>query len=526
MTRQINTTTQWLLAYWFAFTATAWADVLVPRANSWPNGPFKTSGRWILDASGTNVTYAGVSWPGHGEAMVPEGLQYQSIATIVGKVKSLGMNAIRLTYATEMIDQIFENGGEGKDVSIEAAFVAALGKENGTAVLEKVIKNNPSFSKATTRLQAFDAVAAECAKQEIYIHLDNHLSKAGWCCNPWDGNAWFGDIYYSVANWTRGLGYMAKHGKSWPNLMSMSLRNELRQPLNNMTLYSKTYNWETWYRYTQLGAAAIHDAHSGVLVFLSGLDSDSKLDAVVRGKPLSGATPSSSASPFNATRDFPGYAEKLVLELHTYDNPPNCSAFESSLSANGFSTLSDPGVINKMPLLMTEFGYTQDATTWNTSVYATCLLKYLPAQKAGWTIWVLAGSYYIRSAVQDYDEGWGLLTKDWSAWRSPEHVEGGLKPLVKATLEGVGIKVAGSASAAVGSNNGPPEGKIDSFANGASVGGTGTGTGTENSKAGSGETEKKDSGAMRSCSLAGFSSIFAVGSLGMLFSLLYLVRIF
>lgn len=37
--------------------------------------------------------------------MVPEGLQYQSVETIVSKIKSLGMNSIRLTYATELIDQ-------------------------------------------------------------------------------------------------------------------------------------------------------------------------------------------------------------------------------------------------------------------------------------------------------------------------------------------------------------------------------------------------------------------------------------
>ncbi|KAK3376129.1 hypothetical protein B0T24DRAFT_699250 [Lasiosphaeria ovina] len=142
---------------------------------AWPNGPFQKLGRWIIDASGTNFTYAGVSWPAHAETMLSEGLQYQSVAAIT-------------------------------------ALVNALGRENGTAVLESVLKNNPSFSKTTKRLQVFDAVASECAKQEIYVHLDNHLSKAGWCCNPFDGSAWWGDTYFSAVNWARGLGYMAQHG--------------------------------------------------------------------------------------------------------------------------------------------------------------------------------------------------------------------------------------------------------------------------------------------------------------------------
>lgn len=34
---------------------------LTTAAQSWPNGPFVTEGSSILDASGNNVTYAGVN---------------------------------------------------------------------------------------------------------------------------------------------------------------------------------------------------------------------------------------------------------------------------------------------------------------------------------------------------------------------------------------------------------------------------------------------------------------------------------
>jgi hypothetical protein len=43
--------------------------------------------------------------------------------------------------------------------------------------------------------KVFDAVAAELADQEIWVHLDNHVSKAQWCCGADDGNAWFGGGY-------------------------------------------------------------------------------------------------------------------------------------------------------------------------------------------------------------------------------------------------------------------------------------------------------------------------------------------
>lgn len=145
-----------MLPYLFLIMATQLsmfdsAAAVQDTSQLWPNGPFTTSGSWILDANNNNVTYAGVNWPGAAETMVPEGLQYQSIEYIVAKIKSLGMNSIRLTYATELIDQIYENNMT--DVPISTAFTSALGEANGTRVFESVVTNNPSFGSNTTRLQ-------------------------------------------------------------------------------------------------------------------------------------------------------------------------------------------------------------------------------------------------------------------------------------------------------------------------------------------------------------------------------------
>ncbi|KAB5542501.1 glycoside hydrolase superfamily [Coniochaeta sp. 2T2.1] len=396
------------------------ASTPAAAAAAWPNGPFVTSGRWIRDASGTNVTYAGANWPGAADVMIPEGLQYQSIETIVAKIKSVGMNAIRLTYAIEMIDQIYSNGG--KDVPISTALTKALGATNGAKVLAQIIAKNPQFSASTTRLQVFDAVAAECAKQQIYVHLDNHISKGMWCCSTNDGNSWWGDTYFSTANWTRGLNYMANHGKSWPNLMSMALRNEPREP--SLAAAKATYNWRDWYGFIKQGSEAIHSANPDVLIFLSGLGFDTTLTPVVQGTALTPGT-----GKFNLA-DFPGYANKLVLELHNYENgATSCTSLQNNLNGNGFSALG----ANKFPVMLTEFGFQMDASTWK-GVYASCLASYLPAQKAGWFIWVLSGSYYIRSGTQDYEESWGLLNHDWSAWRSPAYVTGALTTMVKNTL--------------------------------------------------------------------------------------------
>lgn len=66
------------------------------------------------------------------------------------------------------------------------------------------------ISLANTK-QVFDAVAAECEKQGIMIHLDNHISKAKWCCNSQDNNSWFGDREFDADKWRRAWGYMANY---------------------------------------------------------------------------------------------------------------------------------------------------------------------------------------------------------------------------------------------------------------------------------------------------------------------------
>lgn len=194
--------------------------------------PFATAGRWILDSGGNRFTYAGANWPGHISAMIPEGLQYQSIEQIVEKVKKLGMNSIRLTYATEMVDDIMERKSAG-NLLLKGSLVKALGEIHGVEVFQHVLKNNPIFNEKTTRLevgdlfsaqsclliffcilrcvQVFDAVAAECEKQKVLIHLDNHISKANWCCDTEDDNSWPGDKEFDIAEWMRGWRFMANY---------------------------------------------------------------------------------------------------------------------------------------------------------------------------------------------------------------------------------------------------------------------------------------------------------------------------
>jgi hypothetical protein len=59
-----------------------------------------------------------------------------------------------------------------------------------------------------------------------------------------------------------------------------------------------------------------------------------------------------------------------------------------------------------MPVVLTEFGFAQDQSTWQ-SVYASCIREWIPEQQAGWMVWTISGSYYIREGTQDSDDTWG-----------------------------------------------------------------------------------------------------------------------
>jgi hypothetical protein len=133
----------------YAFSSSFGSPTL-PSKRSLQPLPFSSSDRWIVDAENNHVPYVGINWPGAADTMLPEGLSYQSIKNIVDIISETGFNAVRLTFAIEMVDDILDNGG---DVSLNNTLVNALGQANGTTVLESILTNNPQFTAETTRLQ-------------------------------------------------------------------------------------------------------------------------------------------------------------------------------------------------------------------------------------------------------------------------------------------------------------------------------------------------------------------------------------
>lgn len=135
-------------------------DSTVSSSSGWPYGPFKTSGREIQTSRGDNVTFIGTNWPLSGETMLPEGLEYTSLRSIIERMASLGFNFVRHGYAIQMIDELYpttsaddETAQAGDDVTIKDALIAGLGEKNGTSVLARILENQKEFkwTENTTR---------------------------------------------------------------------------------------------------------------------------------------------------------------------------------------------------------------------------------------------------------------------------------------------------------------------------------------------------------------------------------------
>ncbi len=420
--------------------------------SGWPYGPFTSDGRDMKNAKGQAVTWVGVNWPMSGETMVFEGLEHAPAEKILDMLVDVGFNQIRAGYAIEQINQVYDNGG--KDVALQDAMVRALGKENGTRVANGIVKNNPSLKLTSGLFDVWSHVADLAADRGILMHPDVHVGKAEWCCSHTDGNSWFDDLTFPADKWRRGLAYVANWAKKHRNIVSMSLRNELRDSWN---MTDSQYNWQTLVGNMTAGADAIHQANPDLLISFSGMQFDQDLSALTADVNILTApcyrcrairdADRLPAVKFNVN-DYPfSKAGKLLWELHLYDGSEdldtgNCDVIRAELYRNGFNALGIdapagcnitndcPPAKTRTPLYFSEFGHAQDSSLYN-DLLQNCIKDITIEHQVPWSMWSLAGSYRIRQGIQGFEDTWGLTTADWSGWRDPETIQNYWKPWIK-----------------------------------------------------------------------------------------------
>ena len=139
----------------------------------------------VVDSAGNRVKFSCVNWYGaHMEGFVVNGLDVRPVDDIAQTIASLGFNCIRLPFSLE---QFYDNP------IVEASRLSA----------------NPSLVGLSS-LEVFDATVSALTEAGLMVILNNHNSKAGWCCSEQDGDGLWYTNQYSEQMWLDALEKMAE----------------------------------------------------------------------------------------------------------------------------------------------------------------------------------------------------------------------------------------------------------------------------------------------------------------------------
>lgn len=387
------------------------AAVLPMVAAQKPSVPLSSSGRWILDSNGQRIKLRCINWPGHMEANIPEGLHRQTIDYIADWIAGEGFNCVRLTFSIDMT----LNPTLGVEDSFRAG-AASAGVDEGAvmAMYNEALAKHPFMADASI-LDVFGAVQDALWERGVMTVLDNHVSKAKWCCNLDDGNGWWKDApgyikenseFFDAAQWLEGIKVISEWSAGRPGIVGVSLRNELRAHVTQIP-----WGGDQWFSKMPQAARIVHEANPDALVIVGGLDGGTNL-AQLRD------------------RDMPvgDWSGKNVWESHAYSftvNTPdlgNCSIRKVNYGFL-FGFVLEQSKQWTGPLFLSEFGVGMQGGPNNglsdkDYQYLTCLVEYMESNDADWALWSIAGSYYIREGNVDFEDTWGALDKSWTGWRN------------------------------------------------------------------------------------------------------------
>jgi endoglucanase len=340
--------------------------------------PFQTRGHQILDASGHPVRLTSVNWYGFDQKeFVVGGLDHAPLGTIVSKIAALGVNSVRMPWANETL-------------------------ERDPAVPEYAVSANPQF-KGKRAMEIMDAVVDALAKAHIMVILDNHVSRADWCCSEKDGNGLWYNAAYPESKWLADWRTIAGRYQHERWVIGADLRNELRSGATWGGADPKL----DWHAAAERGGDAVLAANPRLLIMVE--------------------------SPEYST-NFAGFeklpvrlkiADRLVYSPHAYAPPDHVFSSYDELkqvydARAGFLLHAEPGV----PLWVGEFGTCQTLDCGVNADWFRLFVRYLKENDLAWSYWALNGTQSSGEG-RKYDtvETFGLLSPAYRQVRAQEIVK-------------------------------------------------------------------------------------------------------
>ncbi len=340
--------------------------------------PLHTSGHQILDAHGQIVRLTSVNWYGFDQKeYVVGGLDHASLAEIIGQIKAIGVNSVRLPWANETI-------------------------EHNPVVSDYAVKANPRF-RGKRALDVMDAVVAALAKAQIMIILDNHMSRADWCCSETDDNGLWYNAEYPEEKWLADWQALVRRYENQPWVVGADLRNELRSGAqwggNDPKL--------DWHAAAERCGNAILEVNPKLLIMVEGPEYSTDLTA------------------FAKLPVVLKVANRLVYSPHAYASSEHVFQNYEELrqiydERAGYLLKAEPAI----PLWVGEFGTCQALDCGQNSQWFRWFVQYLAEKDLSWSYWPLNGTQ--SSGVgRKYDtvETYGLLTTDYKHIATPKIVE-------------------------------------------------------------------------------------------------------
>lgn len=158
--------------------------------------PLSTRGSEIVDAAGQPVLLRGVNWFGlETETNSPHGLWARDYKEMLGQIKGLGYNVIRLPYSVQ---------------GLRAAEVSGINFAIGS--------NQELQGKKP--IEVMDAVIQEAGQQGLMVLLDSHRLN-----NQRIPELWYGDGF-TEEDWISTWTILAERYKNQPHVIGADLKNE------------------------------------------------------------------------------------------------------------------------------------------------------------------------------------------------------------------------------------------------------------------------------------------------------------
>jgi endoglucanase len=348
------------------------AVAAAPASAAAGTGYWHTSGRQILDSSGTPVRIAGINWFGFETSnYVVHGLWTRDYKSMLDQILSLGYNTLRLPYS----DDILKPGTVPNSIDFSNGKNADL--------------------QGLTSLQVLDKIVAYSGQIGLKIILDRHRPDSSGQSALWYTSS------VPESTWIADLQSLAQRYAGNPTVIGIDLHNEPHDP----ACWGCGDTTVDWRLAAERAGNAVLSTNSSLLIFVEGVQSYNG-DSYWWGGNLQGA----GANPVRLN-----VANRLVYSAHDYAT----SVFNQTWFSDPTFPNNMPGIWGKnwgylfnnniAPVWLGEFGTTLASTTDQT--WLRTLVQYLrPTQQNGadsfeWTFW----DWNPNSG----DTG-GILKDDWT----------------------------------------------------------------------------------------------------------------